>query len=88
MRSSPMIDPAQVNGEPICSVTGMPCAAWRRASSRAMGSAPAVVMSSGALKARASSSSCTGVRVTTGAPEYFLVGNSTSPPNSQPPAEA
>ncbi len=50
MRSSPMTEPAQVNGEPICRVTGMPASAWRRESSRAMGSAPAVVTSSGALE--------------------------------------
>ena len=53
-----------------------------------MGRAPALVMSSGTFRVWTSSSFWMGVRVTTVAPEYFLTGNSMSPPNSQPPAEA
>ena len=88
MRSSPSTAPAHVKGDPICNVTGNPCSACSRATSRAMGSAPALDTSSGTSRARASASFVTGCRVTTGAPEYFLYGNSISPPNSQPPAEA
>ncbi len=50
MRSSPMTDPAQVSGAPICRVTGMPYSACLRARPRAMGRAPALLMSSGYLQ--------------------------------------
>ena len=87
MRSSPMTEPAQVSGAPICRLTGMPNSACLRARARARGRAPALLTSSGTLSVWTSSSFWMGVRVTTGAPEYFLRGNSISPPNSHPPAE-
>ena len=70
-RSSPHTEPAQVSGEPTCTVTGMPSSYCRREKARATGMVPAERMSSGTARAQASSSLCTGLLFIMGAPVYL-----------------
>ncbi len=87
-RSSPHTEPAQVSGEPTCTVTVMPISYCSRETSRDTGMVPTLRMSSGTASFQASSSLCTGLFFIIGAPVYLRYGNSMSPPNSAPPALA